>query len=328
MLARFYRDRRRCGARKTFWNYLMETPERSRSSIMVTKATVARFGCSEVKGVLLIIGTAALLAAGSPELERARSLYDLTAFDQSLRVLETISPKDAAVYDLMGRDFYLQGDYKRSTEAMEKALAAEPHDSFHALWLGRAYGRRAESASVFTAPGYARKAHQYFERAVELDPRNLEALSDLFDYYLEAPGFLGGGEEKARRTADRIAQLNQAEGYLAKAKLAEKRQEYSAAEAHLRKAVEAAPQQIGKLIELARFLVKQGRVQEADQSLARAEKIEPGSPSLMLAKADLYIKTGRKSQAREILQRYLTAQLTPDDPPRSEALRLLRQAGS
>ena len=86
---------------------------------------------------------------------------------------------------------------------------------------------------------------------------------------------------------------------MAKAKLAEKRKEYSAAEAHLRRAVEAAPQQIGKLIELARFLARQGRVQEADQSLARAEKIAPGSPRLMLAKADLYIKTGRKLQARE-----------------------------
>ena len=294
---------------------------------MVTKETAESDG-SEVKGLLLIFGAAGLLAAGSPELERARNLYELTAFDQSLRVLEAIPAKDAAVYELMGRDYYMQGNYKRSTEAMEKALAAEPGDAMHALWLGRAYGRRAESASLFTAPGYATKARQYMERAVELDPRNLEALSDLFDYYLEAPGFLGGGEEKAQRTAAQIAKLSPAEGYLAKAKLAEKRNEYSAAEAHLRAAVEAAPQQIGKLIELARFLVKQGRVQEADQSLARAEKIAPGSPRLMLAKADIYIKTGRKPQAREILHRYLSAQLTPDDPPRSEALRLLRQAGS
>jgi len=281
-----------------------------------------------VKGLLLIFGTAGLLAAGSPDLERARNLYNLTAFDQSLRVLEAISVKDAAVYELMGRDFYMQGDYKRSAEAMEKALAAEPSVAGHALWLGRAYGRRAETASLFTAPGYASKARQCFERAAELDPRNLEALADLFDYYLEAPGFLGGGMEKAQRTAVQIAQISPAEGYLAKAKLAEKRNEYSTAETHLRHAVEAAPQRIGKLIELARFLVKQGRAQEADQSLSLAEKIEPGSPRLMLAKADLYIKTGRKREAREILQRYLSAQLTPEDPPRSEARRLLRQAGN
>jgi tetratricopeptide (TPR) repeat protein len=280
------------------------------------------------KGLLLAIGLAGALAAGSPELERALNLYNLTAFDQSLRVLASMPAKDAAAYDLMGRDYYMQGDYKRSTEALEKALAAEPGVATHALWLGRAYGRRAESSSVFTAPGLASKARQYLERAVELDPRDLDALSDLFDYYVEAPGFLGGGMEKARRTAERMERISPAEGYLAQAKLAEKRNEYSRAEAHLRKAVEIAPQQIGKLIELARFLVRQGRVQEADQSLARAERIAPGNFTLMLAKAELFIKTGRKPQAREILQRYLSAQLTADDPPRSEALRLLRQAGS
>jgi Flp pilus assembly protein TadD len=281
-----------------------------------------------MKGLLLIVGTAGVLAAGSPELERARNLYNLTAFDESLRVLEAMPVKDGAVYELIGRDFYMQGEYKRSTEALEKALAAEPNDAMHALWLGRAYGRRAESASVFTAPGYANKARQHMERAVALDPRNLDALSDLFDYYLEAPGFLGGGMERAQRAAAQMALVSPAEGYLAQAKLAEKRNQFSAAEAHLRKAVEAAPQQIGKLIELARFLVRQGRVQEADQSLARAEQLAPGSPALMLAKAEVFIKTGRQPQAREILHRYLSAQLTADDPPRSEALRLLRQAGS
>jgi tetratricopeptide (TPR) repeat protein len=281
-----------------------------------------------MKGLLLILGLAGALVAGSPDLERARSLYNLTAFDQSLRILESLPAKDAAAYDLMGRDYYMQGDYKRATETLEKALAAEPGVAEHALWLGRAYGRRAESSSIFTAPGLASKARQYLERAVELDPRDLEALADLFDYYVEAPGFLGGGMEKARRTAEQMERISPAEGYLAQAKLAEKRNEYPRAEAHLRKAIEVAPQQIGKLIELAHFLVRQGRVQEADQSLARAERIAPGSPTLQLAKAEVFIKTGRKPQAREILHRYLSAQLTADDPPRSEALRLLRQAGS
>ena len=120
-----------------------------------------------MKEFLLILGTAGVLAAGSPELERARNLYNLTAFDQSLRVLEAMPAKDATAYDLMGRDYYMLGDYKRATDTLEKALAAEPGDAARALWLGRAYGRRAESASLFTAAGYASKARQYLERAVE-----------------------------------------------------------------------------------------------------------------------------------------------------------------
>ena len=38
-----------------------------------------------------------------------------------------------------------------------------------------------------------------FERAVALDPANREAVGDLFDYYLGAPGFLGGGANKRKR---------------------------------------------------------------------------------------------------------------------------------
>lgn len=260
------------------------------------------------------------------DIEHARKLYNLTEFDQSLRVLQAFPVKDSAVYALIGRNYYMLGDQKRATEALEHAVAGDPSNAEYFLWLGRAYGRRAETSSPFTAPGQAVKARQNFEKAVELNPRNVEAMSDLFEYYLEAPGFLGGGMDKATALVPRISAINTAEGHWAESRIAEKRKEYGDAEAQLRRAVDAAPQKIGKLIDLAKFLAKQGRIQEADQSLARADAIAPGTPRLMFARADLYIHTGRnREQARELLQRYLTCNLTPDDPPRSEAIKLLKQ---
>jgi tetratricopeptide (TPR) repeat protein len=273
------------------------------------------------------LGFAAALWAGSPELDQARKLYNLTNFDESLKVLEAAPSKDAAVFALMGRNYYMLSDYKRATEALERAVAADATSSENFLWLGRAYGRRAETSSPFTAPGHASKAHQNFEKAVQLDAHNLEALSDLFEYYLEAPGFLGGGIDKAHALIPRISAANAAEGHWAESRLAEKRKEYGDAEAQLRRAIEAAPQGIGKMIDLAKFLARQGRVQEAEQSLARAEAVDPGAPRLMYARADLYIRTGRnREQARQLLQRYLGSKLTPDDPPRADALKLLKQA--
>jgi len=97
----------------------------------------------------------------------------------------------------MGRNYYGQGEFKKATEVLEKAAALEPESSEICLWLGRAYGRRAETSSMLTAPGFATKARQFFERAAQLNPNNLDAQSDLFEYYLEAPGFLGGGFDKA-----------------------------------------------------------------------------------------------------------------------------------
>ena len=87
----------------------------------------------------------------------------------------------------------------------QKAFGLEPSKSQYAHWLGRAFGRRAEMSNWFSAPGYASKARQYFEQAVALDPVNEEALNDLFDFYLQAPGFLGGGYDKAQAVARRIA---------------------------------------------------------------------------------------------------------------------------
>jgi tetratricopeptide (TPR) repeat protein len=279
-----------------------------------------------VKRFLLVFGAIAAAWAAAPEFEKALKLYNHTDFEASLKVLEGIPQKDPAVYALIGRNQYMRADYRKASEALEKALAADPGNSEFALWLGRAYGRRAETSSMLTAPGFASRARQSFEKAIQLNPRNLEALTDVLEYYLEAPGFLGGGLDKAEATASRISGIDAAEGYWACAKIAEKRKQFGGAEDQLRRAVQAAPQQIGRVIDLARFLAKQGRIQEADQSLASADKINPNDPKLLYTKADLYIKQKRNLDvARDLLKRYLSSTLTPDDPPRSEAEKLLKQ---
>jgi tetratricopeptide (TPR) repeat protein len=280
-----------------------------------------------VKSFALVFGAVTYLWAGAPSFDEARKLYQISDFDGSLQILNELPVKTVAVWELIGRNRYGQADFKKATDALEKALALDPGNAEVNLWLGRAYGRRAETALPITAPGYASKARQYFEKAAQLNPNNLEAQSDLFEYYLEAPGFLGGGLDKAALVAERMSRISQSEGYWAQAKLAEKRKEFRSAEAHLKRAIEAAPQQVGRFIDLARLLTKQGKTQEADQSLACAEEIAPNSPKLMYAKAEIYIKSKRNLEvARELLKRYLSLPLTPEDPSRADAEKLLKQA--
>jgi Flp pilus assembly protein TadD len=53
-----------------------------------------------------------------------------TEFQQSLEVLRRAVPgKDAAVFELMGRNYYGLGDFKKATEVLEKAAALEPENS-------------------------------------------------------------------------------------------------------------------------------------------------------------------------------------------------------
>jgi len=257
--------------------------------------------------------------------EQAENLYQRTDYQAAIDLLNKQNPKDAVVYELLGRSYYGLAEFKKATEALERATAMDSSKSNYFLWLGRAYGRRAETSSFITAPGLATKARANFERAVALDPRNMPALNDLFEYYLQAPGFLGGGLDKATALAEKIRTLDSVEYHFTLARLAEQQKEFHNAEAQLRRAVDLAPRQVGRVIDLAKFLAQQGRYQESEAAFQNAHKIEPQNPKLLFEQAATYIETNRNlERARELLKRYLDASLTPDDPPRQEAERLLK----
>jgi Flp pilus assembly protein TadD len=278
-----------------------------------------------LSGFLLLLAT----AGASPDiLGRAGELYQHTDYENSLRVLAEDPAPDASNYLLSGKNYFMLGDYKKAIEFLEKALAISPNSSEYELWLGRAWGRRAETSGWLLAGVHASRARQCFERAVALDPHNREARNDLFDFYLNAPGFLGGGLEKAAASARTIARERPAEYEFEEAQLADRAKDYAAAEAHLLRARELAPTDAGRIVDLARYVAKRGRLQEADVLFELARKLAPSQPRVDFAEARLDIEYRRNlEQARRLLQQYLRANLTPDDPPREEAEKLLRRAG-
>lgn len=278
------------------------------------------------KAFVATILTSLAVVAEPAGLDQARKLYQRTEYTTALRLLESLASRNGPALALAGKAHYGKGSFKEASEALARAVSAEPRNSHYWHWLGKAYGRRAENSSFITAPRYASKCRGAFEKAVELDAANLAAISDLFSYYLEAPGILGGGFDKAARLAERIGELDQAEYHYAQAELAKKRNEFASAGQQLRTAAEVAPTQVGRLLDLASFLAERGRVDESDAVFRRARELAPGNPKVLFEMAGACIEANRKlDEARELLERYLAAELTPDDPPRAEAEKLLRK---
>jgi Flp pilus assembly protein TadD len=279
----------------------------------------------------LLSGFLLLIVAGgasSDVLRRASALYQRTEYEGSLHVLAEDPAPDTANDLLSGKNYFMLGDYKKACEFFEKALAISPASSEYELWLGRAWGRRAETSGWLMAGVNASKARRCFERAVDLDPHNREARNDLFDFYLNAPGFLGGGIEKAGAAAKSIARERPAEYEFEEAQLADRRKDYAGAEAHLRRAMELAPNEAGRIVDLARYVAKHGRLKESDVLFEQARNLAPDQPKVAFAEARADIENHRNlEKARKFLQAYLHASLTPDDPPRQEAEKLLRRAG-
>ena len=192
-----------------------------------------------------------------------RKLLILAALPAALAAAENASLERA-------RQLYERGEYKKASDILEEAVRQAPSDFELHLWLGRAYGRRAETSIFLTAPGLAVKAKNSFERAVALNPRSREAGGDLLDYYLGAPGFLGGGIDKAKAFAEKLKDGDPPEYHYRMAQIAIKLKDPKAAEEHFRRALEMEPESPGRLKDLAQFLAKQGRSAESEAILKEA----------------------------------------------------------
>jgi tetratricopeptide (TPR) repeat protein len=276
--------------------------------------------------IILCLAFSSFLWASPAELRKAEELYRQTRYREALAALQTLGDSGSALL-LAGRAAYGMGDYRQATEYLEKSVQRDPLNSAGFHWLGRAFGRRAETGFPVTAPHYASKARQNFEKAVKLNPANGEALNDLFEYYLQAPGFLGGGLEKAQELLPEIKAVDPAEYEFAMAKLLEARKDFQNAEHHLRQAANLAPGSVGRVLDVARFLSRRGRFPESVTWLARAANIAPKDPQVLFQTARTYIDAKQNlPAAKSLLQEYLRAQLNPELPTREEAEKLLKQA--
>jgi tetratricopeptide (TPR) repeat protein len=114
-----------------------------------------------------------------------------------------------------GRAALARHDPETAANLLEKAVAQTPHSAEAHYLLGSAYGTLAQEANLFKQPGLAKKTREEFERTVQLDPNHLEARFGLIQFYMVAPAFMGGSEQKAVQQANEIKKRDALTGHRA-----------------------------------------------------------------------------------------------------------------
>jgi tetratricopeptide (TPR) repeat protein len=168
--------------------------------------------------------SASSLLAGSPKTDEGVRLFDAGKRAEARAALEAAAredPKDARAAVYLGRIFLAQEDLDNAVLWFEKAVVLDAASSENQLWLGRAYGSQAQKANVFKQASLAGKVKKTFEKAVALDSNNIDARFALIDYYLQAPGIMGGSVEKARAEAAEIGKRDGLRGHRALGRIAE-----------------------------------------------------------------------------------------------------------
>ena len=231
-----------------------------------------------------------------------------------------------------GRRLFAIEDYKAAQKSLEQAVRKNPASSTYHYWLGLAIGRRAESMTGFgrfRAMGLAKKVKVQFERAVELDESNIDALEALHYFHLQAPGIAGGDKAEARKLADRVKKLDEARGAIAWARCHEHDKDFSNAAAQYALARELAPENTDYLAEHAAFLSRRRQHVESDELFDAAFGQDPDNRKLWVVAAKSWIEAKRSAlypRARKLLQRFLeNAESVPNLDTPSQVRKLLKK---
>jgi cytochrome c-type biogenesis protein CcmH/NrfG len=224
------------------------------------------------------------------------------------------APSDSESQNLLCRAYLTLANWDAAIGACQKAVALDPANSQYHLWLGRAYGEKAGHSSFLSATGLAKKLRSEFETAVRLDPNNVEARADLADFYVQAPGIIGGGTDKAAAQALQMAALDPAQAHLVRAHIAEKNGDRAAAEREFLAAIQTSGGKPGTWMNLAQFYRRTNRLDEMQDAILRAAAAQK-SQHVLLAAAEVLIRTQRDlPAASNLLQRYLASETVEDAP--------------
>ncbi len=286
----------------------------------------------------------------SQSLDEGIRLYKNQQLDQASKALKVIKSSDPAYAEArfyLGRVAFDKEEYDDARDYFKEATKADDTKADYYTWLGNAIGTVAQDAGKLRQASLAPKIKNAYLKAVELEPKSLDAQWGLVEFYTQAPGFMGGSWEKAEVAAKAIMEIDPLEGHNALAtvylrkeepELAEKeymaaaeidpgrlgslgvfyqnQQWYDKAFATFEKAFEKYPETMSLLYQVGRTSALSGtRPELGIQSLERYMKethVKEASPSHAAAKmrlAMIYEKQGDKEKAKTLYQASLA-----DDP--------------
>jgi tetratricopeptide (TPR) repeat protein len=224
-------------------------------------------------------------------------------------------PHDAVAHQLLCRVYYAQDMANDAVHECELATQDDSSSSVNQLWLGRAYGLKASQASMLSAFTTAKKVHTAFERAIEIDPVNVAAMSDLGQFYVNAPGIVGGGIDKAQALAGRLLPRSAAKGHRLLAQVAQKKNDQGTAEAEFKSAI-AASRTPDSWIDLAIFYQQHSQPDKALATLQTSVESNRQKNAALVDAASILGEMHRQPElAERNLREYLASPSKTDDAP-------------
>lgn len=250
--------------------------------------------------VLMLVLSAAVVTAAQTD-STGIKLIEQRKYQEAQSFFETAvkkNKKDAESRYYLAMTLMVQSKTDEAEDEIDEAIDLNENVARYHLMRGNILGQKAMKANVISQGFLAPKIKNAYLRASELDPENVEARIALFNYYLIAPGIMGGSEEKAFEQATAVQRLQPFRGHLLlSGYYLRAKKDTARAEKELRSAIAADPSRGAGYKQLGYFLMNAKRYQEAYSQMSAYIEREPSNPDAYDSYADVLKAEGKYERA-------------------------------
>lgn len=227
----------------------------------------------------VFLASAVAAWAQSPT-ERAEALLDKGEFLAAERLIESLAlakkPDPVAVWEL-SRVRTGQHQTEHGIKLAEKAIKLDPKQGrFHAQ-LGAAIAAHLSEVTRLDQFTWANRMRKAYEKALELDPNNVVALTGLSRYHWSTPPARGGDMAKARQLAEHLRKIDRFKGEMELGAIAGRTADFKTALTHFEAAAQADPTNAEAQVSCGHVLLRLDRRREARECYENAVRIAPRS---------------------------------------------------
>lgn len=211
--------------------------------------------------------------------------------------------RDAEFRYYLALSLMLQQKFDDAQDEIEEAIDLNENVAKYHLTRGNILGQKAMSANVFSQGLLAPKIKNAYLRASELDPSNVDARVSLYNYYVMAPGIMGGSDDKALEQANAVVKLNSMRGYLLLANYYIRvKKDTAESEKQIKNAIAAEPEKGNGYKQLGYLYLNQKRFADAYVQMKKYIDIDPMNPDSHDSFADILKAEKKYDQAIEKYQ--------------------------
>jgi len=181
--------------------------------------------------VLFLLLPLSILAQA--DFDKAEKLFQAGKYSQAQPIFENYlkgNPSNLKTLEYLGDIAGHNKSWDNALVYYKKLKDLKPTEADYYYKYGGVLGMKAKEANKFKALGMIGEVKASFEKAIELNPKHIEARWALVMLYLQLPGIVGGSESKAIKYSNELLKLSPVDGYMSRGQIDEYFGRYTGAE--------------------------------------------------------------------------------------------------